>query len=269
MSDKLADIPKDVTSERPKPKHFVAPPKNLPMVSRTRKTFISSDLHLFHAGVIKISGRPYKIVEPRNDPANIPVVNQMDEDIMKQFDILPPDCDVWNLGDVFHPLLFKEKPEQLEQMKTMVKRMKGESGTRRLFLVLGNHDKGRFPDGTISEFYRSLGFDQVFDSPVIVDNKYILSHRPVYLEKGSPMINLYGHTHDYAIQENFFTFDYKAYVDKYLNALWNGTEKPELEILWPEREVDLANYRNMCIDHNKGILEWDDDTFTVVSPVWS
>ena len=48
-----------------------------------------------------------------------------------------------------------------------------------------------------------------------------------------------------------------------------NAEKPELEIAWPEREIDLANYRNMCLDYNKGILEWCGDDFVVASPIWN
>jgi hypothetical protein len=37
---------------------------------------------------------------------------------------------------------------------------------------------------------------------------------------------------------------------------------------WPDRKVDLKNYKNMCLDHNKGILEWKGDEFDVVRKIW-
>lgn len=245
------------------------------MLARTRQTFITSDFHIFHCNIIKYCGRPYTVQgKHRNanrDPANAPVVNQMNEDILRMFDKLPLDCDVWNLGDVFFFVNRKEDPEQFKLMQNMVKRMKGEEGRRRLFLVLGNHDTAYsgLEGNALIEFYMNLGFDHVYDSPVVVEGKYILSHEPVFIERDSPMINLYGHTHQRPIQKDHFCFDHEKFLKQLKNAERNGEERPKREVTNPEREIDLTHYRNMCLDFNKGILEWSGDSFTVASPIWS
>ena len=71
------------------------------MLQRTRQTFIISDLHLGHSNIIKYCGRPYHVEGSNRNPANIPEVNRMNEDILKMFDYLPDNCDIWNLGDCF------------------------------------------------------------------------------------------------------------------------------------------------------------------------
>jgi len=236
---------------------------------RTRKTFITSDFHLCHANIIRYCNRPYHIRGGNSNPANIPVVNQMNEDILALFDRLPLDCDVWNLGDVFYPLDRRLSVSQISSLKSMVRKMKGEGGNRRLFLVLGNHDIGQLRGHARAEFYEMLGFDEVYDAPVIIEDKYLLSHEPVYLKKGSPLINLYGHLHEKLLQKNDFCIDYEKYRRQIQIAEREGREKPKLEISWPEREIDLANYRTMCLDYNRGILEWTGDSFTVAAPIWT
>jgi len=240
-------------------------PEKLPHIpGRTRKTFITSDLHFFHTKIIKYAKRPYHVEGwSNNNPVNASVISQMNEDILKLFDELPLDCDIWNLGDLFVTSEREEKPEKIQLMKSMVTRMKGVDNRRRLFLVLGNHDKSGI------DFYLNLGFDGVYDTPVVLEDKYILSHEPMFLEKGSPMINIFGHLHDQVLQKTDFCIDYKKSKKLLKKAMRGEAEKPELEIAWPEREVDLANYRNVCLDYNKGILEWCGDVFTVASPIWN
>jgi len=247
----------------------INPDSLLRVPGRTRKTFITSDFHMFHSNIIRYCKRPYHVKGPNSNPANIPVVNQMNEDILSLFDRLPLDCDVWNLGDVFYPLERVVNPTQIRLMQSMIARMKGKDGRRRLLLVLGNHDIGRLPGRSRADFYYNLGFDQVYEAPVVVEDKYILSHEPFFLPKGSSMINLYGHLHEQALKKDDFCIDYQRYRRQLQRAEREGTEKPKLEISWPEREVDLANYRSMCLDFNKGILEWTGDTFTVAAPIWT
>jgi len=246
-------------------------PESLPHVpTRTRKTFITSDLHFFHTKIIKYCKRPYQVEGwENNNPVNDSAISQMNEDILKLFDKLPLDCDIWNLGDIFcfRSKKYEETPERIQMAQNFVSRMKGEGDRRRLFLVLGNHDRGQ-PGKSIIDFYLNLGFDQVYDTPVVLENRYILSHKPMFIKKGSPMINLHGHLHDQILHKDDFCIDYSRYSKLLKRVMRGEAEKPELEISWPEREIDLANYRNMCIDYNKGILEWSDDFSTAV-PIWN
>ena len=240
------------------------------MLQRTRQTFIISDLHLGHSNIIKYCGRPYHVEGSNRNPANIPEVNRMNEDILKMFDYLPDNCDIWNLGDCFfcgtgrHNEYLNE--DKINELKEMVKRMKGNG--RRLFLVLGNHDNVHFQGKSRVDYYYALGFDKVYDTPVIIENKYILSHEPVYIAKGGNFVNLYGHTHDLAIEEDYFCYDFENYAMEKRVFDENGQEQSKIEKRYPERVIDLTHYRNVCLDYNKGILEWNGDYFKTAAIIW-
>ena len=227
------------------------------MLKRTRTTFITSDLHFDHANICRYCNRPYAMQAPNKNPANIPLLEKMNEDILQMFDKLPDDCDIWNLGDVFFRQGKKLDPRFpsdeviFRKYWKIVNRMKGKG--RRLFLVLGNHD-----DIFVDEFYGALGFDKVYDTPVMMEDKWILSHEPVYVDKGSHFINLYGHTHDQLIPSDYFTYDYENYA-KTLRQFKDGTAPKPVQ-KWPERVIDPNNnYRNCCLDANKCILHWHGD----------
>ena len=239
------------------------------MLQRTRKTYIVSDLHFDHANIVRYCNRPYHVEPPNSNPINKPAVEAMNEDILKQFDRLPEDCDIWNLGDVFFAgSRFKDyrKPEKIAELKDRVARMK--QGNRKLFLVLGNHDDVHMHNKDRIEYYYDLGFDKIYDTPVIVEDKYILSHEPLYIKPGSNFINLYGHTHDLAIQEDYFCYDYENYAMECRVFDKAGQERPPIQKRYPDRIIDLKNYKNVCLDHNNGILEWTGDYFKQATLCW-
>ena len=237
------------------------------MLKRTRDTYIVSDLHFMHSNIIKYCNRPYKVEGPNSNPDNKAEVERMNEDILKTFDKLPNSCDVWNLGDVFFlgttkQTKFLDNPENTEKLKEMVKRMKGKD--RKLFLVLGNHDNLHYKGHSRMEFYYSIGFDKVYDTPIILEDKYILSHEPVYVTPDSNFIDLYGHTHDLLIKEDYFTYDYDNYAMITRSYKQNSEEPPKIEQKWPDRLINLGNYKNVCLDHTKSILHWTGGTFEKV-----
>ena len=57
------------------------------------------------------------------------------------------------------------------------------------FLIRGNHDK------YTNEEYRKSGFTDVYDHPIIIDDFYMLSHEPLYVNANMPYCNIYGHIH--------------------------------------------------------------------------
>ena len=239
------------------------------MLNRTRQTFIVSDLHFGHANIIKYCNRPYTVVKGNRAPENKPVLAAMKEDMLKMFDFLPDDCDIWNLGDFYFAGSGdpnKVSDEVILELQEIVKRMKKTN--RRLFLVMGNHDHLHFKGQSRIDFYYKLGFDKVYDTPVLVDEKYILSHEPVYLKPGSNLINLYGHTHDLSIKEDYFTFDYENYAMECRVFDKMGQARPPITARYPERVIDLKNYKNMCLDFNNGVLEWTGDYFKQAALCW-
>jgi predicted phosphodiesterase len=138
-----------------------------------------------------------------------------------------------------------------------------------IYLVLGNHDVCRLSSSRI-KFYYEAGFDKVYDSPIIVNDKFILSHEPVYIAPGSNFINIYGHTHDEDICKpdninneglsNYFMYDWDnwAMISKVYRK--EGKEPPDKEqfLKYPERGVSPVNYYNVCWDMHNKILSFND-----------
>lgn len=185
-----------------------------------KKVFITSDLHFSHLNIIKYCNRPFEHLD------------EMNEFILKQFDELPDDQDtiIINNGD-----LWLNKNTTIEDIQYWVSRMKGNN--RKLWIILGNHDreikiknKNWNTDFESAErLFYFLGFDKVFCFPIVLDN-LILSHEPVYLDKNSQFVNLFGHIHDVDIDEKYF----------------------------PNKKIDLKKYFNVCWDKHKKILSLQD-----------
>ena len=154
-----------------------------------KKAYISSDFHLFHTNIIEFCNRPY--------PKTIDGMLKMNEDILKEVDNLPKDCEFLYLGDLFFDLSYLKK-NSLLLLKRIVTRMKSEN--RKLYIVLGNHDiqvaKVFKQDPVL--FFEYIGFDKVYDCPIVMNynNKNVIfSHKPILL-KSDDFINVHGHTHN-------------------------------------------------------------------------
>lgn len=57
-------------------------------------------------------------------------------------------------------------------------------------IVLGNHDR-RSPS-----VYTEAGFKYVSKYPILLEEKYLLSHQPTDVLREQGIINIHGHTHD-------------------------------------------------------------------------
>lgn len=213
------------------------------MVKLDRKTFATSDPHFYHNNIISYepeSRKAYKAAE-KNDMSNLDELERMNEDLLKEFDSLPKSCDVWILGDIW--FCGRSHTDWLLDrygiLKRMVARMKGED--RKLFLVLGNHDILHFHNQSRLAFYYSLGFDKVYDTPVIIEDNVILSHEPVYISPANNFVNVHGHTHSLCIKEDYFCYKF----DNYAEQLREG-KVPKMD--FPERKVLTEKYKNVCWD---------------------
>ncbi len=58
------------------------------------------------------------------------------------------------------------------------------------YLVKGNHDTKSNSE------YRSFGFCEVYDHPIIIEGFWILSHDALYVNTNMPYANLFGHVHN-------------------------------------------------------------------------
>lgn len=131
-----------------------------------RNIWFTSDTHFGHAKVIEYCDRPF------ND------IHEMDRKLIKRWNTKVKKGDlVWHLGDF--ALASKE------YVADIVSHLHGE-----IRLIKGNHDTRS------SQWFRDIGFSQVYDYPIIVDEFIVLSHNPMPFVPSTGMINLYGHIHN-------------------------------------------------------------------------
>ncbi len=131
-----------------------------------QNTFMISDMHFGHKGILLYENRPFADVE------------EMDNSIIDNWNKIVGKKDkVFILGDVsFH---------NKEKTTAIIGRLKGYKT-----LIMGNHDEDR----SIS-WWRETGIEEVYRFPIIYEKFYILSHEPMYLSKNMPYANIHGHTH--------------------------------------------------------------------------
>lgn len=129
------------------------------------KTFFIADTHFGHSNIILYENRPFRDTEEMNKT----IIENWNKTVDKQDTI-------FILGDFS---LYKEA-----KTKEIVNSLNGNK-----LLVLGNHDNPNI------KYYLNLGFDHVYDYPIIYDKFYILSHEPLYINSNMPYTNIFGHVH--------------------------------------------------------------------------
>ena len=214
--------------------------------------FITSDLHFYHKNIIKYCNRPYEFTWE--------AVAKMNEDILKQFDELPAGSTIINNGDIG-----LNSSLDFDKLKYLVDRMK--SNNKKLWIILGNHDrdmrlrcKSLRNFKSAEELFEAIGFDKVFSFPILLENKYLLSHEPVYLKPGCNLINIYGHTHDIDIDENYFNRDCEnwAMAERVIKeGISENLEYPDTSVKPLGLFIDTSNYFNVCWDKHHRILKFD------------
>jgi calcineurin-like phosphoesterase family protein len=129
--------------------------------------WLIADPHFGHSAIIDYESRPFKNIE------------EMDDTIIKNWNELVKNKDkIYLLGDFcFH--YGKEKTIAL------IKRLHGYK-----ILIIGNHDYNRS-----NSWWSEVGFSEVSRYPILVDDFYIFSHQPCYLNQNMPYINIHGHMH--------------------------------------------------------------------------
>lgn len=136
-------------------------------------TWFTSDLHFGHENCLKYDNAPYAGIE------------EHDEDIIAKWNAtVAPEDIVFLLGDI---CISQSK----EKIRSYVERLKNG----RKILVLGNHDRRHGVNNI--RFYYDLGFEKVYDKPVILKDFFILSHEPVFVCPQMPYFNIFGHVHNH------------------------------------------------------------------------
>ena len=144
------------------------------------RIFLIADTHLGDDIIIKLENRPFKNSK-----------EQTDSIVEKWNSVVNEDDIVYVIGDFLHIGCDSYHMEQ-------AKKLNGKK-----YLVRGNHDT------ETDEFYISeCGFAKVYDHPIIVDDFWIFSHEPMYINKYFPYANIFGHVHD---NPSYATFSSRHY----------------------------------------------------------
>ena len=135
------------------------------------KIYITADLHLGHANIIKYCDRPYEDVE------------EMNNDLIRRWNEKVTDNDrVFFLGD-----FALSSAEQIIKWGNML--------NGRKVMIYGNHDHHK------PKVYYEAGFEHVSKWPIVIQNRFLLSHAPMFegsdsgVEPGN-LINIHGHIHN-------------------------------------------------------------------------
>lgn len=130
------------------------------------KRFIISDTHFNHDNIRLYESRPFDNKEDMNyymiDKWNS-VVSEQDT--------------VFHLGD----FAFANK----EITKEFIRQLNGK-----IYLIMGNHDRSH-----TESWWLDAGIKKVSKYPIIIDEHFMLSHEPLYLNEHMPYINFHGHLH--------------------------------------------------------------------------
>ena len=127
--------------------------------------YLISDTHFWHKNIIDYEDRPFDNVE------------EMNQILIKNWNNTVSKVDkVYHLGDFSwgNKEIVSEIVHQLNGYITLIK---------------GNHDKKS------NKWYNDAGFDDVIDGGMILEEFFLLTHRPMYLNEHMPYINIHGHLH--------------------------------------------------------------------------
>lgn len=128
------------------------------------KIYFIADTHFGDDRIRRYEERPFQTVE------------QMDREMIAHWnDIVALDDDVYVIGDFC---------AETVDPGAYLKQLNG-----RIYLIKGNHDIKP------NQHYRFYGFKEVYDHSIIINNFWILSHEPMYINTNMPYANIFGHVH--------------------------------------------------------------------------
>lgn len=144
--------------------------------------YFIADTHFSEESIIRYENRPF-----RN-------IMEMDKKLITRWNKVVSEEDfVYVLGDF----------GATNQEDSVLKQLKGTK-----LLVKGNHDTNS------NYYYRKVGFQEVYDYPIIIKNFWILSHEPLYVNENMPYANIFGHVHNSPIIKTFSKQHYCVSVER-------------------------------------------------------
>jgi len=155
--------------------------KNNKLLEKYAKSvYIWSDLHLGHDNVINYCNRPFKNSE------------EMDNLLLENWRNTVRKSDtIINLGDVIIGGHGKYNKDNLTKLINTLPGYK--------ILIMGNHDSSHSEN-----YWKDIGFNEVYKYPIIYKEWYILSHEPIFLNNKMPYLNIHGHIHDKKYDQNCY-----------------------------------------------------------------
>lgn len=133
--------------------------------------FFIADTHFGESNIMHYENRPFASVEAMNQAM-----------ITNWNTLVSEEDKVYVLGDFGAD----------GQEAAIVRQLKGMK-----YLVKGNHDT------RANAYYREAGFEEVYDCPILLENFWILSHEPLYVNENMPYANLFGHVHNSPLFKDF------------------------------------------------------------------
>lgn len=144
--------------------------------------YFVADTHFSDENILRYENRPFENV------------NEMNSIMIENWNKVVKDEDeVYVLGDF----------GAVKQETSVLKQLKGIK-----YLVKGNHDVKS------NDYYRQAGFKEVYDYPIIIENFWILSHEPLYVNSNMPYANLFGHVHNSPIFKTYSNQHYCVSVER-------------------------------------------------------
>ena len=148
----------------------------------SERVFMIADTHFGDGAILRYEKRPYQSVA------------QMDDAMIQNWNrIVDAEDIVYHLGDFSVP----------GREGVYLSKLNG-----RKMLVRGNHDM------LSNQEYRDLGFEEVYDNPVILEQFWILSHEPLYVNEYMPYANLFGHVHASPLYHTYSKHHYCVSVER-------------------------------------------------------
>ena len=135
------------------------------------KIFFIADTHFGDERILKYENRPFENV------------NHMDEEMIYRWNNTVDTEDIVYILGNFGAAGYEGD---------VISRLNGKK-----ILVKGNHDTKS------NEEYRSFGFSEVYDFPIIIEGFWILSHDALYVNENMPYANLFGHVHNSPIFKDY------------------------------------------------------------------
>ena len=136
--------------------------------------YLISDTHFNHKNIIKYANRPFDNVE------------EMNKHMIKQWNKVVSNKDtVYHLGDFGWG--------NKEEITRLVSQLNGNK-----ILIRGNHDAHS------SKWYMECGFNMAIKGGIILEDYYLLTHKPIHINELSPFVNIHGHLHQHNMEGDWY-----------------------------------------------------------------